>query len=145
MEQKAKVLRAYSDGTAQLMRVRESACSGDCHKCSGCGAQQQTILFNARNPIGAKPGEVVKVESASGPVLAAAAMLYLMPLALFFLGYLVGALLWKQGALSGCLGFAAGIALAAVYDRKVARKQKTVYTITGYPLESQIKGDNVID
>lgn len=145
MEQQVRVRQVFADGTAQVMRVRESACSGDCHKCSGCGAQQQTVLFTAVNAIGAKPGELVTVTSQSGPVLAAAAVLYLAPVALFFLGYLAGHLLWSQGALVGCMAFAAGIALAAVYDRKVAKKQKTVYTITGYPLGSRIKGDNDLD
>jgi len=142
MEQLVKVRHIYEDGSAQVIRVRESACSGDCHKCAGCGAQQQTMLLDARNPIGAKPGDLVIIQSQSGPVLAAAAVLYVSPIVLFFVGYLAGALLAHQGALGGCLGFVAGIVLAAVYDRKVAGKQKTVYTITGYPVDSQIKGDN---
>ena len=45
MEQIVKVRRTNSDGTAQVIRIRESACSGDCHKCSGCGAAQQTMLL----------------------------------------------------------------------------------------------------
>ena len=149
MEQPVRVRSVSDDGTAQVIRVRESACSGDCHKCSGCGAQQQTMLFEAVNAIGAKPGELVTVEAKSGPVLMAAAVLYMMPVALFFLGYLAGALLWNKGALAGGIAFALGIGLAALYDRKVAGKQKTVYTITGYPaarvLEPQTKGDNDVD
>lgn len=145
MEQQVRVRQVFADGTAQVMRVRESACSGDCHKCSGCGAQRQTVLFTAVNAIGAKPGELVTVTSKSGPVLAAAAVLYLMPVVLFFLGYLAGHLLWSRGAPAGCLAFGAGIALAAVYDRRVVKKQKTVYTITGYPSESRIKGDSDLD
>ena len=90
------------------------------------------MLFTANNPIGAKPGELVTVKAASGPVLLAAAVLYLMPMALFFLGYILGQSLWHQGALAGCIAFALGVLLAIVYDRRVAKKQKTVYTITGY-------------
>ena len=132
MEQRVKVLTANEDGTAQVVLVRESACSGDCHKCSGCGAAQQTLLFEARNAIGARPGDVVIVESGSGPVLAAAAVLYMMPLVLFFLGYLLGAVLWEKGALTGGIAFVMGIAGAAMYDRLVARKKKTEYTIVRY-------------
>ena len=149
MEQPVRVRSVSTDGTAQVVRIRESACSGDCHKCAGCGAQQQTVVFEAVNAVGAKPGELVIVEAKSGPVLAAAAVLYMMPIALFFLGYLAGALIWSKGALVGCLAFALGIALAALYDRKVAKKQKTVYTITGYPaasvMEAHTKGDNDLD
>ena len=126
MEQLVKVKRCDPDGTAQVIHVRQSACSGDCHKCSGCGAVQEKMLLTAQNPIGAKPGDVVTVEAKSGPVLAAAAMLYMLPLALFFVGCLLGKL-WMGG-----IGFALGIIAAVLYDRLVAKKQKTVYTITGY-------------
>ena len=63
MEQIVRIRNTHDDGMATVIHVRESACSGDCHKCSGCGAVQQKLLFTARNPIGAKPGETVTVES----------------------------------------------------------------------------------
>ena len=88
-------------------------------------------MFTARNPIGAKPGDVVTVETKTGPVLAAAAMLYMLPLALFFVGCIVGGI-WERTLLGGGISFLAGIALAVLYDRLVAKKQNTVYTITGY-------------
>ena len=134
MEQKAKVCAVYENGTAQVMVVRESACSGDCHKCSGCGAAKETLLFEAVNPIGARPGELVTIKSESGPVLAGAAVLYMVPLALFFLGYFLGDQI-GMGGLAGVLGCVLGFVLAAVYDRKVTAKKNTVYTITGYPVK----------
>ena len=132
MEQLVRVTRTNDDGTAQVIHIRQSACSGDCHKCSGCGAVQQKLLLDARNPIGAQPGAMVTIRAESGPVLAAAAVLYMLPLLLFFLGYLAGQLLWQQGVLVGGCAFVAGIILAVVYDRCVIKKQKTVYTITGF-------------
>lgn len=139
MEQLVRVKQTHSDGTATVVHMRQSACSGDCHKCSGCGAQAETILLKADNPIGARAGDLVKIESATGPVLKAAAMLYVVPMVLFFLGYLVGFLLWGKGALVGCLAFVLGICLAVVYDRLVARKQDNGYTITGFAGESLLK------
>ena len=133
MTQLVRVRKCNADGTAQVIHVRESACSGDCHKCSGCGAAKETLVLTANNPIHACAGELVTVESKTGPVLLAAAVLYVLPLVLFFVGYFLGAALWSAGALAGCLGFAAGIGIAVAYDRLVAKKQKTVYTITGYP------------
>jgi hypothetical protein len=59
MEQTVRVLSLNGDGTAKVARIRQSACSGDCHKCSGCGAVQQTVTFDALNTIGAGPGESV--------------------------------------------------------------------------------------
>ena len=132
MEQKVRVVRCNADGTAQVSLVRESACSGDCHKCSGCGAAKQTMFLTAQNPIGAEVGSVVMIQSESAPVLKAAAMLYMMPLGLFFLGYILGDEIWHLGGLVGGLAFGLGIAGAVAYDRLVMRKKHTVYTITGY-------------
>ena len=75
MEQLVRVLVCSPDGTARVVHVRESACSGDCHKCAGCGAAKETVEITAQNPIGASPGDLVIIRSASGPVLAAAAVL----------------------------------------------------------------------
>ena len=131
MEQAVKVTRVFPNGTAQVVRIRESACSGDCHKCSGCGAAEQKMLFLAQNPIGARPGDLVIVSADSAPVLKAAAMLYILPLVLFLAGYIGGMYLNMAGWL-GALGFLLGIAAVVVYDRLTAKKQETIYTITGF-------------
>lgn len=131
MEQLVKIRSCNPDGTAQVLHIRQSACSGDCHKCSGCGAVQEKMVFTARNPIGAKPGDVVTIEAKTGPVLKAAAMLYVLPLILFFAGWAVGTL-WQKPGLTGGAGFALGIVLAVLYDRLIAKKKSCEYTITGY-------------
>ena len=132
MEQLVRIVERNEDGTAKVAVIRQSACSGDCHKCSGCGAAKQTVLLTARNTIDAPVGAQVVIRSESGPVLAAAAMLYMMPLGTFFLGYLLGAVLWQRGGLAGALGFFLGIVGAVLYDRLVMKKKHTEYTITGY-------------
>ena len=129
MQQLVRVRQTHEDGTATVIHVRESACSGDCHKCSGCGAAKEAILLEAKNPIGAKPGDLVTIESETSPVLKAAAVMYLLPMVLFFGGYALGAALWQQGGLVGCLAFLASIGLAVAYDRKVVKTQQTGYTI----------------
>jgi sigma-E factor negative regulatory protein RseC len=131
MEQLVLVKKVHEDGTATVFHVRESACSGDCHKCSGCGAAKEAIVLEAKNPIGARPGDLVKIEAESGPVLKAAMVMYMVPMILFFAGYALGSL-WNLGALVGCLSFAASIFLVVVYDRKVVRKRETIYTITKF-------------
>ena len=132
MQQLVRIRTVHDNGTATVMHIRESACSGDCHKCSGCGAAKEAILLTAKNPIGAKTGDLVYVEAATGPVLKAALVMYMLPMVLFFVGYAIGDALFGQGALAGCLAFAASIGLAVVYDRKVVKKQDTEYTITGF-------------
>ena len=132
MEQLVKIIQTNPDGTAEAVHVRESACSGDCHKCSGCGAAKETIFLTVRNGINAGNGDVVRIESETGPVLMGAAVFYVVPMVLFFLGYFLGDSLWQLGALIGSLGFCLGIGLAVVYDRLVARKQKIEYKVVGY-------------
>ena len=130
MQQQVRVCKVYEDGTALVVHQRLSACSGDCHKCSGCGAAKEVMLLKADNPIGAEKGSLVKITSESAPVLKAAMVLYVLPLLLFFLGYGVGAAAGKGAGLLGFLGFLIGIVLVVAYDRHLARKDKTVYTIT---------------
>ena len=139
MEQIVRVREVYDNGTAQVICVRESACSGDCHKCSGCGAARESILLTADNPIGAGEGDLVNLRSETGPVLKAALVLYMMPLALFFAGYAAGAAHGISGGLCGCLAFALSVVLIVVYDRRMAKKDNTIYTITGYAADTLLK------
>lgn len=132
MEQTVKVRNILENGMAEVIRIRESACSGDCHKCSGCGAQSETMILTVHNPIGAKAGDMVVIESATGPVLKAAAMLYILPVVLFLLGYLVGENLWALGPVFGILGIVLGLVLVKLYDRHLQKKKDPIYTITGY-------------
>ena len=130
MEQIVRVKSIAPNGRAQVLHVRQSACSGDCHKCSGCGAAQETMILEADNPIGAAVGDFVTIQAATGPVLKGAAMLYVLPLVLFFLGYFLGDKA-GLGALFGGLGFLLAIGLSVIYDRKIAKKEE-VHIITGY-------------
>ena len=130
MTQTVKVLETFPDGTAKVVHIRQSACSGDCHQCSGCGAQQEQLILTAENPIGADRGDLVVLHCESGPVLKAAAVLYMLPLVLFFAGYALGAL-WGLGGWFGCGAFVAGVGIALLFDRK-SRKNDVKYTITAY-------------
>ena len=145
MEQIVRVKETYPNGMAQVIHMRESACSGDCHKCSGCGAAKEYMIFDAVNHIGASKGDLVVIQSETGPVMKAVGVFYVLPLVLFFLGYYLGTFI-NAGGICGGLGFVLSIVLAVVYDRKVAKKDNTVHTITGYAgdalLRSMNKGDN---
>ena len=139
MEQLVRVRNVFSDGTAEVLLIRESACSGDCHKCSGCGAAKETMIFQAKNAIHASRGDLVKVETETGPVMKAAMVLYVIPLVLFFLGYYLGTVAGNLGTVGGCLGFVLGIVLVVVYDRKVMKKNDLGYTITAYAADALIQ------
>jgi len=139
MEQLVRVREVFDNGTAQVICIRESACSGDCHKCSGCGAAKEAILLTVENPIGAAVGDLVSIQSETGPVLKAAVVLYMMPLVLFFAGYALGAVLDLSGAITGSLAFVLSIVLIVLYDRRMAKKEDTIYTITGYAADTLLK------
>ena len=146
MEQVVRVTKTHENGMATVLLVRESACSGDCHKCSGCGAAKETMIFEAANPIGARAGDIVVIESETKSVMKAVGVFYALPLVLFFLGYYIGHVLGASGGLIGSLGFVLAMCLAVVYDRKVAQKEQLIHTITGYAgdylLRAARKGDN---
>ncbi len=132
MEQIVRVHRVREDGRADIFLVRESACSGDCHKCSGCGAQKETMIVTADNPIRAEVGDFVTVSSDTGTVMKAIFAVYLVPLVLFFAGFALGMSMGWSGPLVGGLGFALGLVFAVWFDRHTAKQGETVYTITGY-------------
>lgn len=133
MEQIVRVYKLCDNGKAMIIHVRESACSGDCHECAGgCTAAKETMLIEADNPIGAQVGDFVRMESDTKSVMAAVAVMYVLPLVLFFAGYALGVWLGLSGGPMGSLGFVLGLVAAIAEDRRQQKKQTTVYTLVGY-------------
>lgn len=125
MEQIVTVRAIYPDGTAEVACRRASACGGDCGHCGGC-TDAQTVLVRAQNPIGAKPGDQVVVESASRQVLGAAAAVYLLPVLSLLGGY------GLAGGFGGGIGFVLGLAPAVWMDRRRAKGGRLLYTISSF-------------
>lgn len=122
MRQRALVTELLPQGRAEVSVVRRSACSGDCHRCAGCGAVTQTVTVQAENVIRAQEGDWVYIESGSAAVLGAAVLVYLLPLLLLFAGYFCAAALHGKAIWFGAAGFAAGLLPAFWYDRRMRRK-----------------------
>lgn len=131
MQRKATVQAILPDGRAELAVQRESACSGDCHHCGGCGTVGQTLRLTTENPVGAEKGDIVLISSESAPVLWAAALVYALPPVLFLAGYLLSMRLGVWAAAIGAAGFLVGLIPAFAYNRHV-RKRPPVYTIIGF-------------
>ncbi|MBQ8351862.1 MAG: SoxR reducing system RseC family protein [Clostridia bacterium] len=116
LEQTGVVISTEGD-IAHVSFMRASACEG-CHRhaegCSACsmlgGDRRHTA--RAKNPIGARPGDRVRVATPEGRVLAYAALVFLLPILLSFVGYLVGAGIWGESSLPAGLCAAAGFLLA---------------------------------
>ena len=132
MQQQVQVYRVDPDGYAEVFVRRESACSGDCHKCSGCGAQQQQVFVRARNSIGAEPGDRVIVSTEARQMLPAMLVVYILPLALMLAGYFAGLALPVSPGLLSCLGFALGVGLIVLYNRFVEKRRPVQYEITAF-------------
>ena len=132
MQQQVQVYRVYPDGFAEVFVRRESACSGDCHKCSGCGAQAQQVYVRARNSIGASPGDRVIVSTETKQVLPAMLVVYILPLALMLAGYFAGLAAHASPGLLSCLGFCLGVGLTVLYNRFVEKRRPVQYEITAY-------------
>ena len=129
MRQRGTV-EALSGEIAVISVVRESACSGDCHKCAGCGAVTQTLQIRGINRIGARKGDKVYVESSTGPVLWATVLVYLVPILTFFAGSVLGCGL-DHVALWAVLGFVLGWIPALCYNSYVKKRPPT-YTVVAY-------------
>lgn len=124
MKQTAKVTRLVKPGYVEVKVRRASACASahNCGSCDHCSFMENApeILVVAEDRFGAQVGDTVQVETATGKVLGAAAVLYLVPVALFFLGYFLGNFMgWSEGAAIGAggVGFALGMLVAVGLDR----------------------------
>lgn len=130
MERMVTVLSLNSDGTAEVVGSRSSACGENCAHCGGCGEGQKSIRVTAYNPIGAKPGDRVFMESSTAQVMALAYLVYLMPAVLLLAGCAI------KGLLGGLLGLGLGIAGVILLDRLQRKKNKILHTVTRLVQES---------
>ena len=131
MQQTATVTKLLSGNQAELTVHRQTACGHDCSKCGGCGEMvTKPITVIADNTIGADIGDTVVITGSSKQVLGLAAIVYVIPVVLFFALYAVAAVaslpipeLW------GGAGFFLGIAEALLVNRHQKNK-KPIYTIS---------------
>ena len=132
MTQIATVERILDSGHAEISVPRKSACGHDCEECAGCGVTGAAVHARARNPIGAAPGQKVVVESSTKKMLHIVALVYLIPVALFFLGYFAAvaasAGVAVQYTAAGA-GFLLGILGSIGYDRRLRAKGGLSFTI----------------
>lgn len=85
-------------------------------------AAGETLVVDAENLIGAKPGDSVIIQGKTAKVVSAILFVYILPVVLFFLGYFAAARISGAGAIGGILGFALGLLLAVLESK---RQKKT--------------------
>ena len=124
MTQDAVVTRVLPDGMAEVVVARTTACGSNCGNCESCIFQNELKTL-ARNIIGARPGQKVVIESKSSTVFSAAAMVYVMPIVLFLLGYAAAYLLGAGEGLCVLVSFAALVRSAVILVLSQKKRAKT--------------------
>ena len=122
-------LPASAGGQVEVTVARQSACSHNCESCGGCAGRTVNLTVRAGSDIPLALGDKVEIYS-DNRVLGAAALVYLGPVVLFLLGYLMTGFLaegWRYGC--GGIGFLLGLAAAVWTDRRMKRKDAVSYRI----------------
>ena len=127
------IVEALAGGGSAVIRVfQQSACGHDCSECGGVCGSRRSITARAKNPLGAVPGDLVTVETRTGKLIQAAALVYLLPLGTLLLGCVLGYLLGgteRVQAFAGLGGLLAGCLAAVLINRFVRRDRPLEFTI----------------
>ena len=124
MTQIATIEKLLDADHAQIAVARQTACGHDCSECAGCGVSGAPVYARAKNSIGAKPGQKVVVESSTKNMLGIIALVYMVPVVLFFLGYFIAGVFFGVGGqyTAAVLAFVLGLIPAVLYDRRLRRR-----------------------
>ncbi len=132
MLQTAIVIAISDNSIAQVSVKRASACGHDCTSCGACGIMDKPLIVEVENSIGAKLGDTVEIESESKKILYLASVVYLLPLLMFFVLYLLFFSFTKSDILSlliGGVGFVLGIVFAIITNHREINKKTVEYKI----------------
>ena len=130
MTNEAIVTKRMPHNTAEVAVTRRTACGGNCGSCEGCVCDSE-VRAVAENPLGARPGQRVIVESRNAEVYGAVVMVYIVPLILFLAGYLIAHALGASEGVSVAVSFGA-LALSAlilVLSQKKKKENAITFTI----------------
>ena len=130
MTQIATVEKILPGGFVEISVPRKSACGHDCEECAGCGMTGAAIHARAKDPVGVRPGQKVVVESATRKILGVVALVYLLPVVGFLLGYFLSEGLAEGVLYAIAIGAAALAFLPSVaYDRHAKKTEALTYTV----------------
>ncbi|NLU23530.1 MAG: SoxR reducing system RseC family protein [Clostridiales bacterium] len=132
MTQVATVEKILNDGFVEISVPRKSACGHDCEECAGCGMTGAAITATAKDPVGVSVGEKVVVESSTRKLLGVVALVYVLPVVLFLLGYFLSYGLGNEGWRYTIAIVAAAVAFipCIFYDRYAKKHGTLTYTIS---------------
>lgn len=134
-ENQGIVIEDIGEGMVKVKASRH----GDCKNCGLCPGADAMVV-DARNPIGAKPGQHVIFEIKQVNMLKAAFVVYILPLLAAFLGAVIGG--WLSGYMGhtqsmrafqiggGIIAFIISIIYVKVFDKAAYRDQNMQPVIT---------------
>ena len=128
MTQNAVVTKIIDRTTAEVTVLRGTACGGNCSSCGGTCNFKNKITTLALNKIAASVGDKVTVESRTSQVLGAAMLVYILPLILFFIGYMLSVLVSlpeKYAIIVSLVFFFLGI-LGVVLSQRSNRHKRSI-------------------
>ena len=123
MTQTAVVVKVYGPGLCEVRVRRKSACGGICSSCANLCETPDTDVLTV-NPVGAGLGDRVLIEGSR--TLALAALVYLLPIILFFIGWFIHPLAGAGGSL---LGIAAVLAVNRILQNKGGVSAKIIAVV----------------
>lgn len=130
MTQIATVEKILDAGFVEISVPRKSACGHDCEECAGCGMTGAAIHARASDPVGVRPGDKVVVQSETKKLLGVVALVYLLPVVAFLLGYFLSEGLAEKVRYIIAIAAAAAAFLPSIfYDRYAKRHEVLTYTI----------------
>ena len=130
MTQIATVEKILDAGFVEISVPRKSACGHDCEECAGCGMTGAAIHARASDPVGVKPGDKVVVQSETKKLLGVVALVYLLPVVAFLLGYFLSEGLAEKVRYIIAIAAAAAAFLPSIfYNRYAKRHEVLTYTI----------------
>ena len=122
MTQQAVVTKLLPNHMAEVAVTRETACGGNCGNCESCLFQHE-LKTAANNLVEARPGQRVMIESRSSAIFGAAILVYIIPLLLFLLGYVLAYALRLAEPLRIVFSFC-GLVLGGVFLVISQRREK---------------------
>jgi sigma-E factor negative regulatory protein RseC len=117
-----------TDSIAKIRVGRHS----DCKNCGACPGSN-SIIVNAKNEIGAKPGQRVVIEVRETNVLGAAFIVFVLPLIALFIGVMLGGLVGKYTGVNihtlqvigGVVAFLLSIVVVKIFDKSASANEKS--------------------
>ena len=144
MKQQAVITEIKNDTVATVTVLRKSACSA-CSARHACGSAKKTVS-TVNNKIGAKVGDTVEIEVPSENVLGYSALVFLAPVLLALVLYMIFAPMGEAyGIITAMAGFILPFIVAFFISKANAEKVRPTVTAILEGTHAEPNGDNGCD